>query len=151
MIIFCNLRAFLFILVFVIFIQDIDGVWSSSNFCVASKVCRVLLDLFSSFYQLLHLPNALFKLFLVLHFCSLRYFISYLKVIAWTPHLRHKAHFNTTKFDQITFIYFENNKILEFQELAFTKTNPLELIKVFIYIYIFIYLYTSRYNSSSSL
>ena len=35
---------FYFILVFVTFIQDIDGVWLSPNVWVASNVCVVLLN-----------------------------------------------------------------------------------------------------------
>ena len=65
-------------------------------------------------FYLIH--NALFKLLLVLYFVFfLKYFISNLIVITWTPRVRQKARYNTAKFDHITFIYFQNNKILSSQ------------------------------------
>ena len=94
LIIFCKLRVFYFTFFFVIFIKDIDWIWSSSNVCVAFKVCVVLL-------RKLFLDKAGVKLAVVQFFLA-QYF--------WYFHKTFFSFFSLT----FTFTYIISNVFLWF-------------------------------------
>ena len=93
----------------------------SNVFCSSIKAFSLLFSLTFTFTHIIYDVFIWFITLCLSYFLSfilfffLKYFISNLIVITWTPRVRQKARYNTAKFDQITFIYFQNNKILSSQ------------------------------------